>query len=336
MIEYTTGNLLESSAEALVNTVNCEGYMGKGLAYQFKLRYPKNNESYKKASKKGQLNIGRMFVHEERNKIIINFPTKKNWRRKSKIEYIEKGLEDLKKFLVENNIKTVAIPPLGSGNGGLIWKDVKELIEKQLQKLPRNIRIIIYEPTQNYSANPFKEPVLNTSALLLMEIKRNLKTFNKTRLQKTAFIMDYISGKNYFHFKKYKLGPYDNGINIISKKINEFQNFHQVKEIDKAYDILIKKITSEKVTRTISYYKPYLKRAACFVNSIETNKELECIATVLYLMSKENKKQKEEIITGFRNWSTHKSQTFTERDIDSAIEKIKAIKKHDNTQKHSA
>ena len=82
MIEYTTGNLLESSAEALVNTVNCEGYMGKGLAYQFKLRYPKNNESYKKASKKGQLNIGRMFVHEERNKIIINFPTKKNWRRK--------------------------------------------------------------------------------------------------------------------------------------------------------------------------------------------------------------------------------------------------------------
>ena len=100
MISYTSGDLLQSSADALVNTVNCEGYMGKGIAYQFKLRYPENNKDYIKACKNGTLQIGRLHYFRERSKVIINFPTKDKWRAKSKLEYIDKGLDELVKLII--------------------------------------------------------------------------------------------------------------------------------------------------------------------------------------------------------------------------------------------
>jgi O-acetyl-ADP-ribose deacetylase (regulator of RNase III) len=95
VIVYTTGNLLNSSADALVNTVNCEGYMGKGIAYQFKLQYPETNIDYVKACKRGTLRIGKLHYFTEKGKLIINFPTKDKWRANSKIEYIANGLDEL-------------------------------------------------------------------------------------------------------------------------------------------------------------------------------------------------------------------------------------------------
>ena len=121
MMHYTTGDLLKSSAEALVNTVNCEGYMGKGIAYQFKMQYPENNKDYVKACKSGELTVGKLHYFKEKGKIIVNFPTKNKWRANSKIEYINDGLDELIKLIHQLNIKSIAIPPLGSGNGGLIW-----------------------------------------------------------------------------------------------------------------------------------------------------------------------------------------------------------------------
>ena len=137
MFFCVTGDLLQSSAEALVNTVNCEGYMGKGIAYQFKLKFPQNNIDYIKACKKGTLKPGQLHYYCENGKIIINFPTKDKWRNKSKIKYIEDGLDALI-LLIENlNIKSIAIPPLGSGNGGLIWLDVKRIISEKLEGISR-------------------------------------------------------------------------------------------------------------------------------------------------------------------------------------------------------
>ena len=131
MFFYTTGDLLQSDAEALVNTVNCEGYMGKGIAYQFKLKFPNNNKDYVKACKNGTLRPGKLHVYKESEKIIINFPTKDKWREKSRMEYIEDGLDALVLLIKELNIKSIAIPPLGSGNGGLIWNDVKQVLAKK-------------------------------------------------------------------------------------------------------------------------------------------------------------------------------------------------------------
>jgi len=136
MIQYTQGNLLEANVEALVNTVNTVGVMGKGIALMFKDRFPNNMKLYAAACKAKQVQTGKMFVTEAGElsgpRWIINFPTKQHWRAKSKMEWVEEGLSDLRRFLVENHVGSVAIPPLGAGNGGLNWPEVRQRIEAAL------------------------------------------------------------------------------------------------------------------------------------------------------------------------------------------------------------
>ena len=133
MIHFTKGNMMTSSAEALVNTVNTVGVMGKGIALQFKEEFPKNFLTYKAACSSGELTPGKLLITKELNsngeeKIIINFPTKLHWRNPSRYEYITEGLKELTKAISEHNIKSIAIPPLGCGNGGLDWNIVKGMI----------------------------------------------------------------------------------------------------------------------------------------------------------------------------------------------------------------
>ncbi|HMG14259.1 MAG TPA: macro domain-containing protein [Saprospiraceae bacterium] len=129
MIHYLKGNLFQSNTQALVNTVNTVGVMGKGIALQFKERFKQNLKSYIEACKNGNIAIGKLLVVIEHtfegDKIIINFPTKKEWYRKSQYSYIEEGLKDLVRIIQEYNIKSIALPPLGCGNGGLNWDKVK-------------------------------------------------------------------------------------------------------------------------------------------------------------------------------------------------------------------
>lgn len=148
MIHLVKGNLFDSKAEALVNTVNTVGVMGKGIALQFKMKYPKNFNLYFKACKEKTLEIGNLLITENDTdkKIIINFPTKKHWRNPSRYEYIEKGLKRLVDEIKARRIKSIAIPPLGAGNGGLDWKRVKSLIEQSLLGL--ECEIFLYEPNE--------------------------------------------------------------------------------------------------------------------------------------------------------------------------------------------
>lgn len=322
MIVYTTGDLLKSTAEALVNTVNCEGYMGKGIAYQFKLQYPENNTDYVKACKSGSLKVGKLHYFKERGKIVINFPTKDKWRANSKMEYIDDGLTELVKLIHNLNIKSIAIPPLGSGNGGLIWSEVKVLIEKKLAVVTNNVEIFIYEPSTNYVSQPTVEPKISTSALVLMEIKNKLQKFDTLRLQKTAFFANIFSNQGYFKFKKYKYGPYDNSINIISKSIKEFQEFHNVKNTQEAYNILYNKLVSENVDSKLKELMPYISKAADYVNSIETNNELECLATIVFLISENRSLTEEEVVNYFKGWSEDKAARFSEKDILEGINKL--------------
>ena len=155
MIEYCRGNLLEADAEALVNTVNTQGVMGKGLALAFKKTFPENFQAYAQACQSDQVETGKMFITEQQALLgprwIINFPTKQHWRAPSKLEWIDQGLADLKKILTENQILSVAIPPLGCGLGGLDWQLVKPRIEGTLADLA-STRILIYEPLQRWQA----------------------------------------------------------------------------------------------------------------------------------------------------------------------------------------
>src|SRR6185312_10663000 len=138
MINYIIGNLLESPAQALVNTVNTVGVMGKGIALQFKNEFPNNYKQYVKACNDGSFGIGKLLITEEESllhgkKTIINLPTKTDWRKPSEYDYIEIGLKELASEINQRNIKSIAIPPLGTGNGGLNWAIVKDLMEKSLR-----------------------------------------------------------------------------------------------------------------------------------------------------------------------------------------------------------
>lgn len=151
MITFTKGDLFESQAEALVNPVNCVGVMGKGLALQFKKRFPENFRLYDAACAFREIQTGKMFVTQPMEpgapRWIINFPTKKHWSNPSKLEFIEDGLNYLRRFLIENHVNSVAIPALGSGLGGLDWKDVRRLIERELAGL--DTEIYVYPPNQS-------------------------------------------------------------------------------------------------------------------------------------------------------------------------------------------
>ncbi|OJJ15706.1 appr-1-p processing domain-containing protein [marine bacterium AO1-C] len=149
MINLTKGNLFESTAQAIVNPVNTVGVMGKGLALQFKERYPENFKHYRQAFETKELTTGKMLLfevgEEATPRYIINFPTKKHWRGKSKMEYIEDGMVDFVKLIQTHDIQSVAIPPLGAGWGGLDWEEVKACILKYLEPL-EEVEFWIYEP----------------------------------------------------------------------------------------------------------------------------------------------------------------------------------------------
>ena len=144
MIKYITGNILESDADVLVNPVNTKGVMGAGLALQFKRIYPGMFDSYASACRNGSLRIGQIHIWQAPSgKIVINFPTKIDWRNPSKNEYIEKGLRALRAYLLENP-RSCAVPPLGCGLGGLEWLEVKTLIEDGLNGI--DSKVYVYGP----------------------------------------------------------------------------------------------------------------------------------------------------------------------------------------------
>jgi O-acetyl-ADP-ribose deacetylase (regulator of RNase III) len=149
MLREAEGNLLDAPAEALVNTVNTVGVMGKGIALQFKQAYPQNFRAYEAACRRGEVQIGRMFVVETGllgpPRLIINFPTKQHWRSRSRLDDIKSGLVDLRRVLQDRQVRSVAVPPLGCGNGGLDWREVRPLIASALGDIPE-IEVVVYPP----------------------------------------------------------------------------------------------------------------------------------------------------------------------------------------------
>ncbi len=160
MIKFKTGDILAEEAEALVNTVNCVGIMGRGVALQFKQAFPENFKAYERACRQGEVEPGRMFVFDTGQlthpRYIINFPTKRHWRGRSRIEDIETGLRALVAEIRRRGIRSIALPPLGAGLGGLPWAEVRSRIERALLALP-DVRVVVFEPTPaSEAARPAK------------------------------------------------------------------------------------------------------------------------------------------------------------------------------------
>lgn len=150
MITFVNGNLFDTPCEAIVNTVNCIGVMGKGVALLCRNEFPENYQLYRTDCHDGKLAPGKLMVIRDTSlrtgeqKVIVNFPTKTDWRRPSRYTYVDSGLEALRKYLLEGHVKSIAIPPLGCGNGGLNWDIVRGRIDRALADLP--VEIHIHEP----------------------------------------------------------------------------------------------------------------------------------------------------------------------------------------------
>jgi O-acetyl-ADP-ribose deacetylase (regulator of RNase III) len=156
MMEFVRGDILREDAEAVVNPVNCVGVMGKGVALQFKQAFPANFKEYAAACRRGEVEPGKMVVHETGHApnphFIINFPTKRHWRDQSRIEDIEAGLRSLRHEIEARGIRSVALPAIGCGLGGLRWAEVRPLIEQTLGGL-NDVKVVVFEPADQRPAS---------------------------------------------------------------------------------------------------------------------------------------------------------------------------------------
>lgn len=320
MIEYMKGNMFECDADCLINTVNCEGFMGKGIAYQFKVRFPENNKSYIKACKSGELTVGKMHYYNENGITIVNFPTKNKWRENSKIEYIETGMNCFIELLPELRVKKIAIPPLGCGNGGLLWGDVKKIIENKIADLVDKYDFIIFEPSSSYKAIPKQPPKISLSGLVLLDVRLNLKKFNSIRLQKTGYFVNLFLEEEYFKFDKWKYGPYSHSIDIVARNIKEYQEYYDIDNSQTTFEQIYQVICSEKVDSRFNKLHIAVKKSTEYVNSIQTDKKLEGVATVLYLVQTGLPKNRDQLIEEFKSWSEDKANRFSNKYITECID----------------
>ncbi|MCX6916738.1 MAG: macro domain-containing protein, partial [Verrucomicrobia bacterium] len=230
MIQYKTGNLLEANADALVNTVNSVGVMGKGIALQFKQAFPENYDQYRQACERGEVQPGRMFVFATGNlmgpRFIINFPTKRHWKGKSQIEDVDGGLDALVEVIRTNRIRSIAVPPLGCGNGGLDWRVVRPLIERKLSPLA-NVEVLVYEPTGAPANRDMriatKEPNMTRGRAALLGIfsKYLIPGYELTMLeiQKLAYFLQEAGEPLRLQFMKEKYGPYAETLHHVLQRI---------------------------------------------------------------------------------------------------------------------
>lgn len=230
MVEITSGNIVEADTQAVVNTVNCVGVMGKGIALQFKQAFPENFQDYKRACDANKVRPGRVHVHTtslmEYPKYIINFPTKRHWKGKSKIEDIERGLEDLVLKVEQLKIESIAVPPLGCGNGGLVWNDVYARIEEAFAAVP-SVRLVVYAP----SGSPAPRNVIVATERPLMTLTRAIFVklveqysrpgygLSLLESQKLAYFLQEAGLSLRLIFVKLHFGPYAENLNHVLQRI---------------------------------------------------------------------------------------------------------------------
>ncbi|MFM7011352.1 MAG: macro domain-containing protein [Betaproteobacteria bacterium] len=222
MIEYKTGNLLTASTDALVNTVNTAGVMGKGIALQFKNAFPQMFKAYENACQSGEVKLGKMNVFDMGGlaggpRWIINFPTKGHWRSKSRLQDVASGLADLVETIKECQIQSIAIPPLGCGNGGLSWNLVRPLIEQALEQVP-NVRVEVYQPghtpaSADMPIRTLRPKMTNGRAVLVLLIDRYIKglmdpLISLLEVHKLMYFMQLAGEPLRLEYQKGKYGPY--------------------------------------------------------------------------------------------------------------------------------
>lgn len=329
MIQSVKGNLLEDSAEAYVNTVNTVGVMGKGIALQFKQAFPDVFKQYAKDCKKGLVQVGKMHVVEVAGlaapRYVINFPTKEHWRHPSKLEYIQDGLIDLVKVVLDLEIKSIALPPLGCGNGGLDWHKVRPMILEAFK--PLNVEVHLYEPA---GAPPLNKMIIRTKkpkmtmgrALLLAAMSRYAGPGYRMSLlevQKIAYFLYEVGALPKLKFEKGQFGPYAENLNHVLQVMegHYIRGYGDRTQGAEIYLLDGAAEEAEKFLSTNAEAMSYLQQVADLIYGFETPYDLELLSTVGWILKEEPTRvdDKNFVVQSVKNWNERKKRIFPEDHI---------------------
>ncbi len=338
MIEYQTGDLFAAEVEALVNTVNCVGVMGRGVALQFKKAFPENFKAYANACERGEIEPGRMFITErlDNPKYIINFPTKRHWRGKSRLGDIESGLDALADEIRERGIRSVAVPPLGSGLGGLHWPDVRSRIESALSDVPASVRVIVFEPNGPPDAGVMARlteapPMTASRAALIMAVNsylegRRVASITLLELHKLMYFMQVAGEPLKLRYEKLYYGPYaDNLRFVLAAFEGHFLSgyFDGGDDPSKSISLMPGAVNDAQTFLDGSDdTKARLDRVAELTDGHKDPFNMELLATVYWLIDHEGAATIADVVQGVRAWNAHKRQTFFSEQIAKACKTL--------------
>ena len=338
MIKFATGDILKADTECLVNTVNCVGIMGRGIALQFKKTYPDNFKSYQAACKRQEVLPGQMFVYDTEQltypRYIINFPTKRHWRGKTRMDDIESGLVSLVEVIKAKNIRSIAIPPLGCGLGGLDWEEVKPRITSALDAL-ENVRVIVYEPAgapaTKHMAHVREVPVMTRGRASLVKLMRHYldglldPTISLLEIHKLLYFLQEDGEPLKLNYEKAAYGPYAKNLRHVLNIIEG----HFVYGYDDGGDAPYKQLDlvpgavedADVFLDTHKQTRKRLDKVAELVEGYESSFGLELLATVHWVIKHDKVNRVNDVIKNVHQWSNRKKE-FSNRQIKLAVDAL--------------
>lgn len=340
MIDYRHGDILADDAQALVNTVNVVGVMGKGIALQFKRRFPGNFDAYKDACESGDLRPGRMFVWPtgqlEPPNYVINFPTKRHWRADSRLSDIEAGLQDLLGVLIDLKVASVAIPPLGCGNGGLDWADVQPLIEQHLGALV-DVDVRVYEPAGApapavMAGNTLRPHMTPHRAAMLVAFAQYLQpgyTLGRTEAQKLLYFLQ-VAGAPYdrLEFVRGPYGPYADAVRHVLNHVEghfiegfgDATSASTIRVVDTAVDDARQLLAADEHDD----FRRALTVVAELTDGFDDSYGLELLASVHWVATRNEPRPRNssEATEALHQWSERKRQRYSRRHVTAAWQRL--------------
>ncbi|WP_449252975.1 type II toxin-antitoxin system antitoxin DNA ADP-ribosyl glycohydrolase DarG [Brevundimonas naejangsanensis] len=337
MITFSKGDLLQSGAEAVINTVNCVGVMGKGIALQFKQAFPRNYDAYRRACDAGEVRLGEMFVFDTGSMInprwIINFPTKGHWKAKSRLSDIETGLEDLKRVILENGIRSIAVPPLGCGNGGLDWAEVEPVIRRALGDL-NEVDVRLFAPGAAPKVDEMRvgttRPNMSRGRALVLTLLGLYGAagyrHSLLEVQKLTYFLQAAGEDLKLGFQKYQYGPYAENLNHVLQRI-EGHFIRGYGDRSQAAEIAVLeggRREAEAYLAGDEAARDRLDRVAELIAGFETPYGLELLSTVHWVLvhDAEASGDPDRVIQAVHAWNSRKAAVMREPHIRTALDHL--------------
>ena len=338
MISFASGDLLKSDALAFINTVHCVGVMGKGIALQFKQAFPKNYDAYRRACEAGEVRLGEMFVFDTGSMInprwIINFPTKGHWKAKSRLEDIVVGLEDLKRVIQELGIRSIAVPPLGCGNGGLDWRDVEPVIRGALSDLP-DVDVRLFAPGAAPKVDEMRvgteRPNMSRGRALVLRLLGLYGAagyrHSLLEVQKLTYFLQEAGEDLKLGFQKYHYGPYAENLNHVLQRIEGhfIRGYGDRSQAAEIYVLDEGRKEAEALLSGDEAAHERLNRVAELIEGFETPYGLELLSTVHWIVTQDRQAadQPERLIEAVRSWNTRKAAVMREPHVHTALDQLR-------------